>query len=49
MKNKLELLDLVLKNDKEPFLSKDWLIKKVLRLNDREIRMYKIQKIWKIK
>lgn len=49
MKSKLELLDLTLKTDTEPFLSKDWLIKKVLKLNYNEVRMYKIHKIWEIK
>ena len=49
MKSKLELLDLTLKTDKEPFLSKDWIMKKVLKLNDNELIMYKIQKIWEIK
>jgi hypothetical protein len=49
MKSKLELLDLTLKTDTEPFLSKDWIMKKVLKLNDNELRMYKIQKIWEIK
>jgi len=47
MKSKLELLDLTLKTDTEPFLSKDWIMKKVLKLNDNEL--YKIQKIWEIK
>lgn len=49
MKNKLELLDLTLKTDTDPFLSKDWIKKVVLQLNDKEIRKYKIQKIWEIK
>ena len=49
MKSKLELLDLTLKTDTEPFLSKDWIKKAVLQLNDNELRMYKIQKIWEIK
>lgn len=49
MKDKLEILDLLLKADKEPFLSNDWIMKKVLKLNDNELRMYKIQKIWEIK
>ncbi len=49
LKDKLELLDLTLKIDTEPFVSKDWLIKKVLKLNYSEVRMYKIHKICKIK
>jgi hypothetical protein len=49
MKDKLEILDLTLKTDTEPFLSKDWLIKKVLKLNNNEVRMYKMKKIWEIK
>ena len=46
MKNKLELLDLTLKTDTEPFLSKDWIKKAVLQLNDKEIRMYLTDEEW---
>lgn len=49
MKDKLEILDLTLKTDTEPFLSNNWIKKAVLQLNDKEIRKYKIQKIWEIK
>lgn len=49
MKNKLDILESFRSVMQDTYFSKDWIKKSILQLNDKEIRMYKIQKIWGIK
>ena len=49
MKNKLDILESFRSVMQDTYFSKDWIKKAVLQLNDKEIRKYKIQKIWEIK
>jgi len=49
MKNELDILESFKSVMQDTYFSKDWIKKAVLQLNDKEIRMYKIKKIWKIK
>ena len=49
MKNKLDILESFRSVMQDTYFSKDCIKKAVLQLNDKEIRMYKIKKIWKIK